>query len=133
MARHENLQIKGYTIHCGLVPLEILFNKDDVASKLMAMGMDKQVEYCNISLEGEPQMVRLSKRIPLRYKKRYINLFKIYKGVFTWSYEDLKEFDTNIIQHKIPFKSGIKPCKQMLRHINPLLLPSIEKEVRNLR
>ena len=62
----------------------------------------------------------------------YLNLFKIYKVVFAWSYEDLKSFDTNIVQHKIPLKSGINPCKKKLRKINPLLLPSIENEVRKL-
>jgi len=41
-------------------------------------------------------------------------------------------FDTNVIQHKIPLKNGMKPYKQKLRQINPLLLPSIEKEVRKL-
>lgn len=40
-------------------------------------------------------------------------------------------FDTNIIQHNIPLKSGVKPCKKKLRQINPLLLPSIEREIRN--
>eukprot|EP00253_Pinus_taeda_P021433 PITA_21433 len=34
--------------------------------------------------------------------------------------------------HKIPLKEGIKPFKQKLRQINPLLLPSIEKEVKKL-
>eukprot|EP00253_Pinus_taeda_P033457 PITA_33457 len=77
-------------------------------------------------------MIKLSKGIPLQYRQRYLNLFKIYKDIFSWSYEDLKAFDTNIIHHKIPLKSGIKPCKQKLRKINPLLLPSIEEEVRKM-
>lgn len=56
-------------------------------------------------------MIKLSKRIPLQYRQRYLNLYKIYKDVFSWSYEDLKAFYTNIIQNKIPLKSGIKSCK----------------------
>lgn len=52
--------------------------------------------------------------------------------VFSWSYDDLNNFDPNIIQHKIPLKVGIKPYKQKLRQFNPLLLPSIEKEVKKL-
>ena len=72
-------------------------------------------------------MVMLSKGIPLQYKQRYLNLFKIYMDVFTWYYEDLKTFDTNMIQHKVPLKGGIKPCNQNLKKINPLLLPSIDK------
>lgn len=61
-----------------------------------------------------------------------MDIFKKYVDIFEWSYEDLKTYDTSIIQHKIPSKSGIKPYKQKLRQINPLLLPSIEKEVKKL-
>jgi len=52
--------------------------------------------------------------------------------VFAWSYEDLKLYDTNIIQHTIPIKEEENPFKQKLRRINPLLLPLIEKEVKKL-
>jgi hypothetical protein len=52
--------------------------------------------------------------------------------VFAWRYEDLKTYDTNIIQHRIPLKPGTNPFKQKLRKFNPLLFPTIEKEVRKL-
>ena len=50
--------------------------------------------------------------------------------MFAWSYEDLKAYDANIIQHKIPIKEDKNPFKQKLRRINPMLLPFIEKEVK---
>ena len=52
--------------------------------------------------------------------------------VFAWSYEDLTTYDLDIIQHKIPLKDGVKPHKQKLRQINPLLLAPIEKEIKKL-
>jgi hypothetical protein len=52
--------------------------------------------------------------------------------VFAWIYEDLKTCDTSIIQHRIHLKPGTNPFKQKLKEINPLLLPTIEKEVRKL-
>jgi hypothetical protein len=51
---------------------------------------------------------------------------------FLWSYEDLKTYDTFVIEHKIPLKLGVKPFKQKLRQFNPILLPIIEKEVKKL-
>jgi hypothetical protein len=42
----------------------------------------------------------------------------------------LRTFDTYIIKHKIPLKPGVKPFKQKLRQINPILLPIIETEVK---
>jgi hypothetical protein len=52
--------------------------------------------------------------------------------VFAWGYEDLKSYDTSIIQHRIPIKEDQKPFRQKLRRINPNLLPLIEKEIKKM-
>ena len=52
--------------------------------------------------------------------------------VFARIYEDLKNCDTNIIQHRIPLKPSTNPFKQKLMQVNPLLFPTIEKAVRKL-
>lgn len=57
---------------------------------------------------------------------------KQYSDIFSWSYEYLKVFDIDIIQHKIPLKPGPKPIKKKSRKFNPLLLPIIEKELKRL-
>ena len=57
---------------------------------------------------------------------------KRYTNVFSWIYEDIKEYDTSIIQHIIPIKPGEKPFRQKLRRVNPMLLPIIEKEIKKL-
>ena len=54
---------------------------------------------------------------------------KEFDDVFAWHYEDLKVYNTAIIQHTIPTKEDKKHFKQKLRRINPLLLPVVEKEV----
>ena len=62
----------------------------------------KNIEECNIGTEQKPKIIKLSKSLPIITKRRYIDLFKEFIDVFAWSYEDLKSYDTNIIQHKIP-------------------------------
>lgn len=57
---------------------------------------------------------------------------KGFLDVFSWTYDDLKVYDTIIIQHIIPVKENEKPFKKMLRRINPLLLPLIAKEIKRL-
>ena len=57
---------------------------------------------------------------------------KKYTYVFSWSYDDLKEYDTSIIHHTIPIKPGEKPFRKKLRRINPKLVPIIEKEIKKL-
>ena len=62
----------------------------------------------------------------------YIKLLKEYVDVFAWSYEDLKTYDTSIMQHKVPLKPNVKPFRQKLKRINTALFPIIKKEVKKL-
>ena len=55
-------------------------------------------------------------------KSKYAKLLRKYKYVFAWSYDDLKTYDTSVIEHKIPLKHGIKPFRKKPRQINPILL-----------
>jgi hypothetical protein len=77
-------------------------------------------------------MIKLSKSLPPKKKHKYIELFKEYVDVFPWGYEDLKSYDTSIIQHRIPIKEEQKPFRHKLRRINPNLLPLIEKEIKKM-
>jgi hypothetical protein len=52
--------------------------------------------------------------------------------VFAWSYGNLKAYKGDIIHHTIPLKDDAKPFKQMLRRINPELLPLIKKELEKM-
>ena len=65
-------------------------------------------------------------------RNKFISLFKQYKDVFSWTYEDLKTYDTNIIQHVIPIKFGVKPYQQPLRKMHPKLEPLIQSEIKKL-
>jgi hypothetical protein len=57
---------------------------------------------------------------------------KEFFDVFAWKYEDLKTYDTNIIEHMIPLQDDTNPFRQKLRKINPMLFPIMEKEVKKL-
>ena len=75
-----------------------------MAKKPKLEPVDTKVEECNIGSELKPMMIKLSKTLPAHIKLKYIELFKEFSDVFAWSYEDLKSYDTEIIQHKIPLK-----------------------------
>jgi hypothetical protein len=114
------------------VPLEKLFDENDVAKNPKITASEEDVEDCNIGTEEKPKMVKLSKTLSPEVKQDYIKLMKYFPDVFAWSYDDLKVYDTKVIQHVIPLKEDQKPFKQKLRWINPLLLSLIEKEVKNI-
>ena len=125
----EVLQLKHNVIPKGLIPLEELFDQDDVARKPTLQPTEKGVEDVNIGSAENPKMVKLSKALPPQVKEKYISLLSSFVDVFSWDYSDLKTYDTNVIHHTIPIKPNQKPFRQKLRRINRKLLPSIEKEV----
>jgi hypothetical protein len=59
-------------------------------------------------------------------------LFKEFKDVFAWTYEDLNTFYPNIIQHAIPMKPQTQPFQQKLRKMHPKLEPTVKKELNKL-
>ena len=109
----------------GLVPLEEFFDFNDVARKPKMESTKADVEECNIGSIEEPKMIKLSKTMKPHIKQKYIELLKVFKDVFSWGYEDLKSYDKNIIQYKIPLKENQKPFKHKLRRINPILIPLV--------
>jgi len=128
----DMLQLKNNIIPKGLIPIEELFDQDDVACKPTLQPIEKGVEEVNIGTAANPKLVKLSKALPPNIKDKYISLLASFSDVFAWDYSNLKTYHTNLIQHTIPIKPNQKPFRQKLRRINPKLLPSIEKEVNRL-
>ena len=109
-----------------------MFDFNDVAKKPKMESTQSNVEECNIGGMKEPKMIKLSKTLPSHTKHKYIELFKEFKDVFSWGYEDFKSYDTSIIQHKIPLKENQKPFKKKLRRINLVLVPLVEKGIKKM-
>ena len=57
---------------------------------------------------------------------------KQFADAFAWEYSDMKTYDTDIIQHRIPLEKDTIHFKQKLIPIRPLLLPMIEKDIEKL-
>ena len=93
---------------------------------------DVEVENCNIGTKQEPRIIKISKLLTIESKERYIKLMNDFFDVFAWSYDDLRVYDTSIIHHTIPIQRNVKPLKQKLRTMNPLLFALNEKEIKNL-
>jgi hypothetical protein len=132
IANHHIVQLPSNHIPKGLVPLERLFDGNDVAVKGEVSNGDVDVTECNIGTEEDPKFVKLSRSLSREQRAEYVELLKEFVDVFAWTYEDLKTYDTTVIEHKIPLKEEAKPFRQKLRQINPMLFPVMEKEVKKL-
>lgn len=128
----EIINLKDNHLPKGLTPLEDLFDSNDIPFRPKMEPVKADMENCNLGTSENPKMVKLSKSLPENQRSKYVELLKEFQDVFAWSYEDLKSYDTSIIQHTIPLKPDQKPFRQKLRRINPVLLPSIEKEIKRM-
>ena len=62
----------------------------------------------------------------------YTNLFKEFRDVFTWSYEEMPGIDPRIVEHEIRTYLDAKPIWKHLRAVNPWKAPAIKVEVEKL-
>jgi hypothetical protein len=129
---HEIVQLSTNRIPKGLVPLERLFDNNDVAIKLESGEKDSEVLQYNVASEQEPKYVNLASHLTEKQRVDYGELLKEFVYIFAWQYDDLKTFDTEVIQHKIPLNKDTKPFIKKLRSFNPLFLPTMEREIKKL-
>jgi hypothetical protein len=79
---NEIIQLKNNCIPKGLVPLENLFDNNDVAKNPKVTPNESEAEDCNIGTENEPKFIKLSKSLTPKTKERYLKLMKEFSDVF---------------------------------------------------
>jgi hypothetical protein len=108
---HHIVQLPSNHIPKGLVPLERIFDRNDVAVKGKISNDNVDAAECNIGIEKEPKFVKLSSSLTREQRVEYVELLREFADVFSWTYEDLKTYDTTVIEHKIPLKEEAKPFR----------------------
>jgi hypothetical protein len=78
---------------------------------------EQEVVDCNIGTTANPKIVKISIALLNQQRDMYVILMKKSVDIFAWSYEDLKTFDIDIIQHNIPLKVGSKPFRKKIRKL----------------
>ena len=62
----------------------------------------------------------------------YTALFKEFRDVFAWSYEEIPGIYPSIVEHEIRTYLDAKPVRQKLRHVNPRKVVAVKAEVEKL-
>jgi len=104
IGNHHIVQLPRNHIPKGLVPLERLFDWNDVALKGKVSTDDADIIECNVGTQKDPKYIKLSRSLSEEQREEYTKLLKEFSDVFSWIYEDLRTYDTRIIEHKIPLK-----------------------------
>jgi hypothetical protein len=80
-----------------------------------------KVENVNIDANCSPEEIAI-----------YIDLFKEFRDIFAWSYEEMPGIDPHIVKHEIKTYLDAKPVRKHLRAVNPRKAPAIKVEVEKL-
>jgi ribonuclease HI len=76
ITNHHIIQLPSNHIPRGLVPLERLFDKNDVAIKGSVSSKDVDIAECNIVMQEEPNFVKLSSSLTNEQRVEYAGLLK---------------------------------------------------------
>ena len=59
----------------------------------------------------------------------YHSLFREFRDIFVWFYEEMSGIPTSIVEHTINMYPDVKPVRQRLRHVHPKKATTIKAEV----
>jgi ribonuclease HI len=133
----EIISMEDHKISKGLTPLESSFSSSDVGNKEKFKEHESKMKVgetnsLNIGTLDCPKNVKISAQCTDEEKLIFTELLREFQDVFAWSYEDIRGFDPDLIQHSIPIKEGIKPVRKKQRPINPAFEATIQKELEKI-
>jgi len=64
----------------------------------------QETQKINIGTLDSPKYINIGTSCTIEEIDQYTLLFKAFQDIFTWSYDDLKEYEKSIFKHVIPLK-----------------------------
>jgi hypothetical protein len=119
----------------NMVRLEKLYDlqeKFKKVTKFKTNNSTMQFEVINLGTSSVHQSINLEKNCIVSEIQPFIKMFIEYKDICAWTYDDLKTYDTKIIQNIIPMKPQKNHFQQKLRKMHPSLEPQVKAELNKL-
>ena len=80
---HKIIELKTNHLPKGLVPLERLFDHNDVSRKAIIQTEETDVVDCDISPDTIPRLVKISRKLSQKQRRAYVELMKQYSDIFS--------------------------------------------------
>jgi hypothetical protein len=74
----------------------------------------------------------VNKNMYLEYKDTIIKFLRDYINCFTWNYREMPDLSRELVEHRLPIKSGFRPYKQLARMFNLIIHDRVKEEVERL-
>jgi hypothetical protein len=79
-----------------------------------------------------PRPTFVNKTLKTDPRDEMIGLLKEYPNCFAWNYTKMPRLSREIVEHRLPIKSGFRPFKQKARTFRLDLLPRIKDKIHRL-
>jgi hypothetical protein len=74
----------------------------------------------------------VNKNMSLEHKDAIIKLLRDYVDYFTWNYREMPGLSQELVEHRLPIKSGFRPDKQPAQKFNLIIHDQVKEEVEQL-
>ena len=89
-------------------------------------GSTKLIDFGTLD---QPREIRIGSSLSPAERSSLIDLLSSYLDVFAWSYEDMPDLDSSIVQHHLPILPHARPVKQKLRRLYPRWSLQVKEEI----
>jgi hypothetical protein len=76
-----------------------------------------------------PRMTFINKNMSLEHKDAIIKLLRNYIDCFTWNYCEMPGFIRELVEHRLPLKTGFRSYKQPAERFNLIIHDRVKEEV----
>ena len=87
------------------------------------------LEEIDIGDGSTPRPTFINANLKADQKSKVIVLLNEFVDCFAWNYTEMPGLDRDLVEHRLPIKSGFRPYKQPRRNFNPNMYDRIKEEV----
>jgi hypothetical protein len=109
--------------------ISVYYDFDDVEKLGQSFSLVDTFKEIDIGdgITSRPMFV--NKNMSLEHKDAIIKLLRDYVDCFTYNYREMPDLSRELVEHRLPIKSGFRPYKQPARRFNLNIHDWVKEEV----
>ena len=111
---------------------EAISDFDDLSKLGQGFTSADPLEKVDIGNGAVARPTYINQNLTADLKLDLIALLKEYIDCFAWEYHEIPGLSRELVEHRLPIKSGFRPYKQPARRFNPKLYDRIKEEINRL-
>ena len=119
----------------GTIPVDETPIRDKVKTMDVAYWTHNEqdkLQLLNLGTTDDPKLVKMNANLNPQLAIEATSLFKEYRDVFAFSYEDLRGIPEHIATHCIELDTAISPCHQARYRMNPNYAKAVKEDLEKL-